>query len=1537
MKPTLTIRSWMSQLYSSFKRTTALMMALVLGSALPLGLSAAVTNTNILNPGFENGATDWDAISGGGSFDYPTTGGNPDGYGIMNHNTGWGNIWIANGNTIIPLTDLSMSVGETYQFFMDMKIISGTNVGGFKVDFFTGTGANGSTGNMFATLIGDGSTWETYSFNVTIPAGVDGVKLVPLWGADSEVGFDNLAYDDAPYVAPSTTYTWSGGDGDWSTAGNWAENTVPDLSESASNSVATISSGTAQYNGTANGDFQLRNGNTLHIDTGATWEQTDGIAWIQVNGGNIVLDGGTFDAGTAGNINGFSGGVLTVTSNGGRLDMNGGMPDLSTADINGPFTFGATAGANLGTQTFDYDFTFTSTAGALLTSSATFNGDLTVNGVILQLSATTTLNGDLSHNAPGTEFQMNGANYTATEGCDIDVKLVSFAGGSTLTMQGGSVTLSDDSANKGTWDGQGVGKGFDFTTGSTAELRWTHSSVTVADVEAKCNDGTVLANGAINLSAFTIVEDSEGILLTLTPLAASYDITASASIGGSISPTGTVTVDAETDQTFTMTADANYNLVDVVVDGVSEGVVSSYTFTNVTAAHTIVANFSYQGLAESDFENAGAEWSSSNDSGTFVYDYPASGGNTDGYARIDHSADDGGTGYLTANSGNIIATSDLSITAGNIYNFELDMIIESGDNFGGLLVEFYESTDNIGKTSELYVDEFEDGSSWGSYQFPVYVPHGTDGIKIKLVSGEASVIGYDNVGVDTTVVASFATNVIPDAAFEYGYAAWQDGGKPDTVFTAYSSGGVGDSGYLELDNSAGYGVLVANNGDTLTLANLGLTAGESYEFTMDMYIEQGDNVGGMKFEYYTGATWVGDSGNLYPSEAINDGLDWETYTFTATIPASADSIKLVPLWGPDSIVGFDNIAYSTTPVVPDPILNPGFEDGSANWDTAIQGGGVVSSFPTTGGSNSDGYGIMDATAQTGWGAIWVANNNSVISVDALGLTPGNTYELHLDMKLEAGTNLGGIKADYFVDGAGSGSTGDMKAAYVIGDGTTWETYSFKVELPADKNGLKLVPLWGQNSSVAFDNIGIREPTDKTVTASANAGGSISPAGASTVAFDGSVAYTIAADSGYQIVDVTVNGSSVGAVTSYTFTNVTNTSTIDVTFEALASSYDITASAGTGGSISPSGVTAVDLNANQSYTITPDAGYTVLDVLVDGASVGAVSTYEFTSVSSVHTISATFTDKTFLKLDFQGNAGDNPYDSSAGWIKLTHEPEPGSPWIEGDENHPDVGGSGYDFSMESIGAWAYGWFHKPEFNQAGETPGAEFTLGGLTPGQEVELYAAQGWGGDGLGAYIVYGDSGPGGVKANGGAAVSNVGTSDIARIGMATADSNGEVSGIMYSSDAGLTTVGEGQSSGFIFAISPAPASTNNFSDWIAGYSVGSDTGLSDDADGDGKSNGIENVLGTDPSAADAAGLSSGSLSGSNFTLTHPRNATPGEDLTIAYEWSTDLTTFNASGAESGGITVDIVSDDATPTSTVTATITGTVPEKLFIRLSVTQ
>jgi len=114
-------------------------------------------------------------------------------------------------------------------------------------------------------------------------------------------------------------------------------------------------------------------------------------------------------------------------------------------------------------------------------------------------------------------------------------------------------------------------------------------------------------------------------------------------------------------------------------------------------------------------------------------------------------------------------------------------------------------------------------------------------------------------------------------------------------------------------------------------------------------------------------------------------------------------------------------------------------------------------------------------------------------------------------------------------------------------------------------------------------------------------------------------FTMTPETGYHVADVLVDGASVGAVTSHTLGNVKANHTISATF--AINSYTISASAGANGTVTPSGL--VDHGTTKTFTITPVNGYRVADVLVDGVSVGALTSYTFTNVTANHTISASF--------------------------------------------------------------------------------------------------------------------------------------------------------------------------------------------------------------------------------------------------------------------------------------------------------------------------
>ena len=215
-----------------------------------------------------------------------------------------------------------------------------------------------------------------------------------------------------------------------------------------------------------------------------------------------------------------------------------------------------------------------------------------------------------------------------------------------------------------------------------------------------------------------------------------------------------------------------------------------------------------------------------------------------------------------------------------------------------------------------------------------------------------------------------------------------------------------------------------------------------------------------------------------------------------------------------------------------------------------------------------------------------------------------------------------------VDGSGSGTVRPAAGNHTYDHGD-----KVNIQAKADKDSDFIC--WLQNANIENTTkantrvtmngdqtvIAIFNLNTYTITNSAGENGSISPSGDQILEHGSTPTFTISPAANYHIADVKVDRVSVGAESSYTFTNVTADHTIAATF--AINTYTITASAGSGGTISPSGAVSVNYGANQSFTISPTTGYHIADVKVDGSSVGTGASYTFSNVTENHNISASF--------------------------------------------------------------------------------------------------------------------------------------------------------------------------------------------------------------------------------------------------------------------------------------------------------------------------
>jgi len=143
---------------------------------------------------------------------------------------------------------------------------------------------------------------------------------------------------------------------------------------------------------------------------------------------------------------------------------------------------------------------------------------------------------------------------------------------------------------------------------------------------------------------------------------------------------------------------------------------------------------------------------------------------------------------------------------------------------------------------------------------------------------------------------------------------------------------------------------------------------------------------------------------------------------------------------------------------------------------------------------------------------------------------------------------------------------------------------------------------------------------------------------------------------------------------------------------IAKSYTITAKAGTGGTISPSGAVTVNEGEDSFFTIGVKSGYHIYRVLVDGANMGRLSSYTFKSVTADHTIEVQFAENS----DSGGGSGSGGSGGSGRVLNTVHDSKNDGTWQKD--------GKGWWFKYNNggfaSGAWllvAGKWYH---FNSEG---------------------------------------------------------------------------------------------------------------------------------------------------------------------------------------------------------------------------------------------
>ena len=382
---------------------------------------------------------------------------------------------------------------------------------------------------------------------------------------------------------------------------------------------------------------------------------------------------------------------------------------------------------------------------------------------------------------------------------------------------------------------------------------------------------------------------------------------------------------------------------------------------------------------------------------------------------------------------------------------------------------------------------------------------------------------------------------------------------------------------------------------------------------------------------YTITSSAGTGGTITPSGNVTvyEGTN-QTFNVTTSIGYRVSDLKIDDVSvGPVSTYTFTNITGSHT-------ITASFETIPTHNITASAGpGGSVTppGLTTVNEGTNLTINIIPATGYKISGVL--ADGVSAGSVSSFSFnnifadhTISATFEL-LTFTLTSGAGTGGSINPSGVLTVNYGSS----QAYSISPNTGYRISGVLVDNVSV----------GTPSVYSFSNISANHTVaasfslvTNTITASAGTGGTISPQGNVSVIYGASQTFNISASTGYYISDVKVDNISVGAVSSYNFTNVTAGHSISATFAQYT--YNITAGSGTGGTITPSGIITVNHGSARTFTITPDFGFQVSAVRVDNVSVGAVSTYTLSNIVADHTISASFTTATYTITASAGSGG-----------------------------------------------------------------------------------------------------------------------------------------------------------------------------------------------------------------------------------------------------------------------------------------------------------
>ena len=585
-------------------------------------------------------------------------------------------------------------------------------------------------------------------------------------------------------------------------------------------------------------------------------------------------------------------------------------------------------------------------------------------------------------------------------------------------------------------------------------------------------------------------------------------VTATAGEGGAITPAGQTLVKKGTSKTFDIAPAQGYEIVNVNVDGTDLGPISYYTFQRVGVDHTISATFQKAQpsgdvvLFDNDFESVTGE--------SFPFHgWSLKGVNTNGYTWKQQTywnwkdVNDTKHAYISDDWNGGAQDEYLISPAVNLTGKEATLSFDYGYGYYGAQNKTYTATVEVST---------DGGQTWTALWnfFDSY-----NGEKSGVVSGRK----------ELAIPAQYAVDGV-QFAFHYVNPTHETG--PLAVDNVKLTAPGGSSDTVTLTTTANEGGTVAPAGQTTYVS------GQAVDVTFTP--DQGYQLASVKVNGRT--------------VDVTDGAYTLVMDQSYAVSATFEKIPDVP------VVMFQN----------------DFEDVAGDsfpfhgWTVKVQDTSSTWKQYTYYNWKNEGNDSKHAYISNDWKG---AQDEYLISpvVDLSGTRDGvltfdfaygeygiknKTFTATVEASTDGGKTWNAIWN--FQDSY----TGQQASNYIISG-------SAEVPVPAEYNvdGVQFAfryvhPNEDTTGQLAIDNVKLMAVEDGpvaqkyTITATAGEGGSITPAGAVSVKEGASQTFAIAAQEGYAIADVLVDGQSVGAVDSYTFENVTANHTIAALFTKTAS-------------------------------------------------------------------------------------------------------------------------------------------------------------------------------------------------------------------------------------------------------------------------------------------------------------------------------------------------------------------------------------------------